>query len=164
MAVEINEYRGELAERFEKEARRIRDFLPEGVAIEHVGSTAVGIGGKNIIDILVGVNDEAEMKDVQEVLTMQGYFAGRDKRAGRIFMASSEEETGEGDFHIHICLKKSDTYKDMVVLRDYLIKNPKVAQEYLRKKKIFAKRVGYEREKYKKLKSAYMNQLLNNIR
>ena len=137
MTVEINEYRGELAERFEQEAQRIREFLPEGATIEHVGSTAVGIGGKNIVDILVGVNDEMEMKEAQEVLTIHGYFAGRDKHAGRIFMASSEEETGEGDFHIHICLKESDMYKDMVILRDYLRKNREVAQEYLKKETIF---------------------------
>ena len=45
MVVEINKYFTDLVERFESEKSRIRNFLPGHVKIEHVGSSAVGLGG-----------------------------------------------------------------------------------------------------------------------
>ena len=52
MSVKIEPYDEGLAEKFEREAERIRSVLGEDVTIEHVGSSAVGIGGKNIVDII----------------------------------------------------------------------------------------------------------------
>ena len=53
MSVSIKGYHEELKERFENEKERLRWVLGDDVLIEHVGSSAVGIGGKNIVDILV---------------------------------------------------------------------------------------------------------------
>lgn len=156
----ITKYSDELKRRFINEKTRLRSFLPKNITIEHVGSSAVGIGGKNIIDILVGVADEVEMKNIRNILINNGYFEGNDSHSDRIFLASQKEETSDGDFHIHICPTSKDSYKDFIILRDYLISNPDVAKEYLEKKYEFAEKANFDRKKYKALKAEYVSKLL----
>ena len=158
--VSIDEYSDILKQRFVNERNRIKSLIPNNVTIEHVGSSAVGIGGKNIVDILVGVSDKTEMRNIRDILVKNGYHEGNDSHDNRIFLASREEETKEGDFHIHICLTSSDSYKDFIILRDFLIAKPYKAYEYLEKKYEFARKANFDRKKYKILKSKYVSKLL----
>ena len=160
MPVTINEYSELLVRRFLFERARLAALLPPSVNIEHVGSSAVGIGGKNIIDILIGVTDTEEMEGVRDILTQNGYIEGNDSHSDRVFLASRKDETREGDFHAHICPVSSDTYKDFIILRDFLKNNPKKAEEYFEKKHQFAEAANFDRKKYKALKSAYVSKLL----
>lgn len=164
MSVVISEYKDTLLKRFISEKQRLLSFLPDTLIVEHVGSSAVGIGGKNIIDILIGVSDKDEMLRVRDILKANGYFEGHDSHDDRIFLASSENETGDGDFHIHICPITSNSYKDFILLRDFLISNPEKSKEYYNKKIEFANKSGFDRQKYKTLKSQYLAQLLSEIK
>lgn len=60
---------------YEAEARRIRDALGEGARVlEHVGSTSIpGMAAKNILDILVAVDDAADEASYVPALVAQGY-------------------------------------------------------------------------------------------
>lgn len=164
MSVAIKHYSSILVQRFELERARIAKILPSFVQIEHVGSTAVNIGGKNIIDILVGVPSRASMIQTRDILVKNGYLEGHDSHPDRIFLASRAGETGEGDFHIHICPINEDSFKDFVILRDYLIKHRNIAQDYESKKYEFAKEAGYNRKQYKALKSNYVSNLLAQVK
>lgn len=160
VSVTIKKYSPELIKRFDQEKGRLSTLLPTNIKIKHVGSSAVFIGGKNIVDILIGVPNRKNMIPVKNILIKNGYFEGADNHEDRIFLASTQEETSEGDFHIHICSVEEDSYKDFIVLRDFLRNNPKKAQEYLNKKHEFAKEANFDRKKYKTLKSAYISKLL----
>lgn len=164
MSVVINEYKDTIPKRFMSEKQRLLSFLPDTLIVEHVGSSAVGIGGKNIIDILIGVSDKDEMLRVRDILKANGYFEGHDSHDDRIFLASSENETGDGDFHIHICPITSNSYKDFILLRDFLISNPEKSKEYYNKKIELANKAGFDRQKYKTLKSQYLAKLLSEIK
>ena len=164
MSVVISEYKDTLLKRFISEKQRLLSFLPDTLIVEHVGSSAVGIGGKNIIDILIGVSDKDEMLRVRDILKANGYFEGHDSHDDRIFLASNENETGYGDFHIHICPTTSNSYKDFILLRDFLISNPEKSKEYYNKKIEFANKAGFDRQKYKTLKSQYLTKLLSEIK
>lgn len=164
MSVVISEYKDTLLKRFISEKQRLLSFLPDTLIVEHVGSSAVGIGGKNIIDILIGVSDKDEMLRVRDILKTNGYFEGHDSHGDRIFLASSKNETGDGDFHIHICLITSNSYKDFILLRVFLISNPEKSKEYYNKKIEFANKAGFNRQKYKTLKSQYLTKLLSEIK
>lgn len=153
MSVVISEYKDTLSKRFISEKQRLLSFLPGTLVIEHVGSSAVGVGGKNIIDILIGVSDKDEMFKIRDILKTNGYFEGYDSHDDRIFLASSENETGDGDFHIHICPITYNSYKDFILLRDFLISNPEKSKEYYNKKIELANKAGFDRQKYKTLKS-----------
>lgn len=160
MTVTINRYSTELTKRFFEEKKRLLKFLPPSVSIEHVGSSAVQIGGKNIIDILIGAATRKEMKKISKILTKNGYFEGVNSQDDRVFLASKREETNEGDFHIHVCPINEDSYKDFIILRQYLINHQKEANDYLKNKYDFAVAAGFDRKKYKILKSTYVTKLL----
>lgn len=164
MSVVISEYKDTLLKRFISEKQRLLSFLPDTLIVEHVGSSAVGVGGKNIIDILIGISDKDEMLRVRDILKENGYFEGHDSHEDRIFLASSENETGDGDFHIHICPITSNSYKDFILLRDFLISNPEKSKEYYNKKIEFANKAGFNRQKYKTLKSQYLTKVLSEIK
>lgn len=164
MSVVISEYKDTLFKRFISEKQRLLSFLPDIIIIEHVGSSAVGIGGKNIVDILIGVSDQNEMLRVRDILKENGYFEGHDSHGDRIFLASSKNETGDGDFHIHICPITCNSYKDFILLRDFLKSNPEKSKEYYNKKIEFANKAGFDRQKYKTLKSQYLAKLLSEIK
>lgn len=66
MSVKITPYHDALTKRFKAEQTRLAKIIPSHVTIEHVGSTAIGIGGKNIIDILLGVSDADEMFAIRD--------------------------------------------------------------------------------------------------
>ena len=166
MSVKIGSYSDELVEKFKGEAERICGALGNDVTIEHVGSSAVGIGGKNIVDILVGVSSEDQLLAARDALAEIGYREGHDSHPDRIFVAfradddGTDRETGEGDFHIHICVEGSETYLDFLRLRDYLKSDRAVAEEYEKMKHEFARAAGYDRKKYKALKSEYVSKLI----
>ena len=164
MSVVINEYKDTIPTRFVSEKQRLLSFLPDTLIVEHVGSSAVGIGGKNIIDILIGVSDQDEMLRIRDILKENGYFEGHDSHGDRIFLASSKNETGDGDFHIHICPITCNSYKDFILLRDFLISNPEKSKEYYNKKIEFANKAGFNRQKYKTLKSQYLTKVLSEIK
>lgn len=164
MSVVINEYKDTIPKRFVSEKQRLLSFLPDTLIVEHVGSSAVSIGGKNIIDILIGVSNQDEMLSARDILKENGYFEGHDSHEDRIFLASNENETGYGDFHIHICPTTSNSYKDFILLRDFLISNPEKSKEYYNKKIEFANKAGFDRQKYKTLKSQYLTKLLSEIK
>ena len=160
----ISEYKDTLLKRFKSEKQRLLSFLPDTLIIEHVGCSAVGIGGKNIVDILIGASDKDEMLSVRDILKANGYFEGHDSHEDRIFLASSKNETGDGDFHIHICPITCNSYKDFILLRDFLISNPEKSKEYYNKKIEFADKAGFDRQKYKTLKSRYLTKILSEIK
>ena len=160
MPVIIKEYSSKLTELFEQERNRLSKLMPTNVRLEHVGSSSIPIGGKNIIDILVGVPKHEDMISVKNILMKNGYFEGTDSHEDRIFLASTAKETGEGDFHIHICPINEESYENFIILRNFLRKNHQKAQEYLEKKYEFAKEAKFDRKKYKHLKSAYISKLL----
>ena len=164
MSVVINEYKDTIPKRFVSEKQRLLSFLPDTLIVEHVGSSAVGIGGKNIIDILIGVSDQDEMLRIRDILKENGYFEGHDSHGDRIFLASSKNETGDGDYHIHICPITCNSYKDFILLRDFLISNPEKSKEYYNKKIEFANKAGFNRQKYKTLKSQYLTKVLSEIK
>ena len=164
MTVEIKQYSEVLKQMFHKERSRLKLILPENVVIEHVGSSSVGIGGKNIVDILIGAKKKADFRKIRDILVCNGYYEGHDSHEDRLFLASRPSETRAGDVHIHICLTGSPCYEDFLILRKYLLNHPTEAKLYYEKKKEFAFLARYDRKEYKKLKSSYVSELLDKAR
>lgn len=106
-----------------KEVKKIlRTRINKNMPIEHIGSTILpNMYGKNIIDILVGVNEENEMDKYSDILIELGYFPGNHNSGNYRFFASTKEETKMGDVHIHLVYIDSDRYRDFITLRDYLL-------------------------------------------
>lgn len=151
---------------FVVERDKLREILGNVCVIEHVGSTAVaGLDGKGIIDILIGFENEKQIDKSIKKLLDNGYFSARNNsgRKDYVFMASSEDDTTLGDFHLHLTMQDSKDFNNFIKVRDFLSNNPKDAKKYSDLKYKIAKSTGYDREEYKKQKSEFINNIIKRV-
>lgn len=147
---------------FENIKQQLILVLGKNVCIEHVGSTAIpNMVGKNIIDILVGAENSIQFESFLNLLTKNGYYPSlKSKTDIYQFFASKEEETTTGDIHLHLVIKNTDRFNEFILLRDYLLKNKKEAEDYSNfKNEILSSGKTYRNE-YRKIKSEYVTSLI----
>ena len=152
---------------FARVKNKLALVLADGSQIRHVGSTAVlGLDGKNILDILISAKDNEHMNELRDKLVAIGYFPSlnQSSRQDYIFLASRQEETGEGDIHIHLAVADTETHDTFLIIRDYLRSRNDEADQYSKIKYQYAKQANYDRSAYKKLKAAYVDELSQRAR
>ncbi len=149
---------------FNKIKSELIKILGKEYLINHVGSTAIpNMLGKNIIDILIGVNNQKEIVDVRNKLMEHNYYLGNHQN-NYSFLASSKKETKSGDIHIHIAIIHQKKYHDFLILKKYLLDNPTIAHNYSNYKIDIINKYGYERNKYRSIKSKYVHKLIKEAR
>lgn len=141
--------------------QNLQNVLGEDIDIHHVGSTVIpNIVGKNIIDILLGADDKQQFDFYFQKLISLGFFASKNSQTEiYTFFASSQTETGSGDFHIHLVVKNTERYSEFLVLKKYLLENPAEAQAYSEHKKQILNQT-LERKQYRQIKSEYVSALI----
>lgn len=156
-------YSDDFSRLFEIERLRLKEVLGSMLDIEHVGSTSVlGLGGKGIIDIMVGVKSSSEIYSTVNKLVAAGYFADLDNPLpkDRYFLASREHDSTIGDYHLHVVVKNGDEWNRLLCFRDKLRGSRKLRDDYMKlKEKLFAE-TDADREKYKKLKNNFIQRVL----
>lgn len=158
--INFHPYTKEFKHIFKQEKEKIKEILPQ-VEVQHIGSTAVeGLGGKGIVDMIIGLDDWGDRKKVKEELKSLGYIHIHPEENGRIFM-SKKPETGYKDVHLHLVKKGGREYQEKLTLRDYLRENPSKAEEYENLKKRIIEEVGADREEYREMKKRYLKDLTN---
>jgi len=132
-----------------------------GVAVEHVGSTAVpGLAAKPIIDILVGLRSLRDAAAVIPPLEGLGYQ----------YLPEREIETPERRFlarpktkprlcHIHMVEVGSDFSERHLLFRDYLRAHPDAAREYEDLKRALAAQFRENREAYTEGKTPFVRRI-----
>ncbi|NQU82575.1 MAG: GrpB family protein [Parcubacteria group bacterium] len=144
---------------FEEKKKKIFKII-EGCDIHHIGSTAVlGLGGKGIIDMMIGINDWKEAEEIVEKLKSIGFTHVNPKENERIFL-STQKDTGIGDFHIHIVKKGGNIYSDILAFRDYLRENKKEVSNFYKLKIKWHTDSNGDRKMYGKLKGEYIKEIL----
>lgn len=146
---------------YEKEMKLIRGVLGRRIsAIEHIGSTAVpNLGGKNIIDIMIGIGGADEANGCLPLLESIGYRDVTPQNNKDWFYCLGKGQHGVG-YHLHLVKFDSECWKKHVIFRDFLRKNPQVAQEYYDLKKELAARYGADRLGYTEAKSTFIESVL----
>ncbi len=132
------------------------------VLIEHFGSTAIpGTIGKGIIDILVSVNEEDQLK-IKDLLISSGYRRGElnKKPDGRLFFCNVMGQSQAGDIHLHLVIKNSENRLQVIRFRDYLLSHPKEIELYNQEKRRLAKTTGYNRHEYTSQKAGFIRKLI----
>jgi GrpB-like predicted nucleotidyltransferase (UPF0157 family) len=147
---------------YESETKLICRVLGSRIlAIEHIGSTAVpNLGGKNIVDIMAGVNSLEEAKQCLAPLERIGYtevIPQVDKTDWYYCLKKGHQTPG---FHLHLVRFGSEHWKKHVIFRDFLRKNPKVAKEYYALKKELAAKYGTDRLGYTEAKTAFIESVI----
>lgn len=167
MPVAIKKSKKDMPTVFARVKNKLAPVLEDSSQIHHVGSTAVpGLGGKNILDILISAKDSEHMNELRDKLVSIGYSPSLNPspRQDYIFLASRQEETGEGDIHIHLAVADTETHDNFLIIRDYLRSHNDEADQYSKIKYQYAKQANYDRSAYKKLKAAYVDKLLQRAR
>jgi GrpB-like predicted nucleotidyltransferase (UPF0157 family) len=163
-AIIIKPYDPNLPKYFRKEKSFLIKNLRKKFEIHHVGSSAVpGLGGKNVIDILLLVLTKNVANKLIKKLESIGYF--HNKRAGdkyRIFFNRNPIYNQEKvHIHLHLMWKSTEKYKDyFLIIRDYLRKHPDEAKKYYSLKKILAKKTRSMARKYTEMKRNYLEKIL----
>lgn len=136
----------------------------KNVEIHHIGSTSVpGLGGKGIVDIMLGIKSWKELEDLIKKLRAMGFKHIHPKEGGRVFL-SRIGPTKLGGTHIHIVIRGGKPYKEFLLFRDYLRKNKKEAKRFFKLKQAWAVRTREDRIKYGKLKGKYVKEILKIIK
>jgi GrpB-like predicted nucleotidyltransferase (UPF0157 family) len=148
---------------YEEEKRGVLEVAGEKILeIEHIGSTAVlGLGSKPIIDILAGVECEAEADECVRFLAAIGYDD----------VTPEPEETdwyyclGKGfhsvGYHLHLVRSGSEFWERHILFRDYLRANPESAREYNILKRSLALEYGSDRLGYTEAKTSFIESIVS---
>lgn len=152
---------------YEEEKRRILGAIGhEVIAIEHVGSTAVpGLGGKPIIDIMVGVyqsNDADECVPLLQDLDYKNLTPQPEEPDWYYCLSKTYEgETVKlKNYHLHLVKFMSDHWKKHLLFRDFLRTHPDMAQRYYELKKKLAAKYGSNRIGYTDAKTSFIESVI----
>lgn len=153
-------YNNEFPKLYKKENSSLKKILQKNAKIEHIGSTSVpDLGGKGIIDILVGIKKNQVIKSKNKLMDF-GYvlnLAGGNKK--RLFFEKDYSKNNLRRVHVHLVEINSNEWKNPIILRDYLRSNKQARKKYEELKKEATKICKNEGEVYRKLKKVFLDKL-----
>lgn len=124
---------------FEQEVTQLRQlFLPQPVAVEHVGSTAVpGMAARPVIDIFIGLAPLLPLAQYEQLFLYTDYRRCPAEKAGRYsFYRPALQAAG---YSLHLLPLEGFYGQSELLLREFLRTHPKaVAQACEAKKAAFA--------------------------
>jgi GrpB-like predicted nucleotidyltransferase (UPF0157 family) len=141
---------------FQKEKKKLQKiFGKDATDIQHIGSTAIPkIFAKPIIDIGVIVLSLRQIQKHVTALKKIGYTKKRENRRDRLFFTKGPEK--KRTHYLHVGEIGSDYIEDMILFRDYLLRNKETAGEYIELKKKLARRYADARYVYTKKKEGFI--------
>lgn len=140
---------------YAEQAAALKRLLPTDAKINHIGSTAVkGIWAKPIVDILVEVDETANLSEISTILQYNDWIK-MSESAGRASFNKGYTESGfaEKVFHLHLRYFGDN---DEIYFRDYLIAHPEVAKEYEALKLALWKQFEHNRDGYTAAKGEFV--------
>ena len=140
---------------YEEEVAELKGILPFEAEYHHIGSTAIkGIWAKPIIDILIVVSSENQLKITAGILQKNGYIIMSENEK-RISLNKGYTENGFADrvFHLHLRLEND---KDEIYFRDYLNAHSEIAEEYEKLKLELWKKFEHNRDAYTDAKTEFV--------
>lgn len=160
--VKVVSYDHSWAAYFEAKKKTLLELLEEDnlVSIEHVGSTSIPtLSAKPIIDILVVVKNLKEAKEWVPKLKTLGFQFKTENDARRLFFTEGPES--KRTVHLHIAQQGSEYADEILVFRDYLLKNPSSVREYELLKTKLSGKYANNREAYTKAKEEFVKKIVD---
>lgn len=147
---------------YEEERDIILSVVPSEsiMRISHIGSTAIlGIWAKNIVDILIEVNNKLDLDAVKDTLVNNGWLC-MNMTENRITLNKGYTEQGfaEKVFHLHIRIMGDN---DELFFRDYLNEHEEIAKEYEVLKLSLWKKFEHDRDGYTNAKTNFIKKYTN---
>lgn len=151
----LTEHKPYWADWYAEEVAQLKGILPQDAQYHHIGSTAInGIKAKPIIDILIVVNFDKQLKRAAEVMQKHGciLMSATDKRMS-LNKGYTENGFAEKVFHYHLRLQGDS---DEIYFRNYLNAHPAVAKEYEQLKLKLWKEYEHNRDAYTEAKTDFV--------
>lgn len=151
----LTEHKSYWADWYREEIALLKTILPPDTEYHHIGSTAVNdIWAKPIIDILITVKSDSQLKDPADILRKNGYIvmSESDKRVS-LNKGYTKNGFAERVFHLHVRLEND---KDEIYFRDYLNDHHDVAKEYEKMKLELWKKYEHNRDAYTEAKTEFI--------
>lgn len=148
-------------EEFDKESAQIAAALGKNVAaIHHIGSTSIpGIYAKPVIDMLVEVEDIAEVESRSAEMGSLGYeVMGEFGIAGRRYFRK-DDSAGVRTHQVHAFEAGSPDVVRHLAFRDYMITHPEEARAYSELKRKLAAEHPYSMDAYMDGKDGFIKEI-----
>ena len=154
-------------ERWVMAGRRLRDDIAAvlvglAAAVEQIGSSSViGLLAKPIIDLAVGIAAGEDLPPVRERLEGAGWIYRGDAGAngGHVFVL--EVRPWHRVAHIHVVEFEGEQWRNYLLFRDLLRRDPAARARYESVKQQVAVEVGDDRATYTDRKSSIVSHLLD---
>lgn len=158
--IQINDYNSDWSCWFQQEKSLLQRIFGEYlIRIEHVGSTAIpGLAAKPVIDIMVAVDDLADIAYIEPPLVKEGYQRRETGMPGRVFFQKVGHETS---YHLQIMPREGFDERNELLFRDYLKKSPELIEEYGRLKRELAKTMGSDNMGYTRGKTEFIQHVVD---
>ncbi len=152
--IRLTEHKAYLQDWFQEEQAFLFSFLPEGVRIHHIGSTAInGIWAKPIVDILVEAPLEKH-RAIYYLLLRHGYLCMA-QSPNRMDFNKGYTENGFAERVFHLHLRNLGDH-DELYFRDYLNGHPEIAGAYEQLKLSLWKPFEHDRDGYTRMKTEFV--------
>lgn len=164
-AVELRQHDNSWSDLFEQEKQLLLNVFPNQVVeISHGGSTAIpGIPAKPIIDMFMAIPDLANAEHYRQKLEGLGYhYRGEEGAPGRILYAKGDED--KRTHHLNLVEKGNEQWDNHILLREYYLAHPEVAQQYADLKQSLALQYPNDRGAYGAGKKDFISNVLNKAR
>lgn len=143
---------------YSEEAAALKQLLPAGTKVHHIGSTAVpGIRTKPIVDILACLPMAAEFPACRRVLEKTGWIC-MSQSDSRMSFNKGYTDTGFADrvFHLHLRLPGDE---DELYFRDWLTAHPEDAALYEALKLDLWRKHEHDRDGYTAAKTGFVERI-----
>lgn len=154
--IEVVPYENYWSEKFQQEARRLQEAIPETVKVHHIGSTSVpGLAAKPIIDMIMEVENIECIDSWQQQFYDLGYIAkGENGISGRRFYIHGTEE--KRSYHLHVYGRGNPEITRHLAFRDYMRAHCEEARAYALLKKELAETYTYDADQYVEGKTEFI--------
>ncbi len=150
-------YRTEWPQLFEEIAGEVRRIAGDRIlGVEHVGSTSVvGLAAKPILDILVGVaNFERACELIPDLAELGFEFRPHEEIEDRHYFRKIAGNART--HHLSLATPESNHYRNTIIFRDALRREPALANAYAVLKLDLARRFPWDRESYQEGKTEFV--------
>ena len=159
--VKLKKYNPNWKKLFEKERKfLLKNFPNKILEISHGGSTSVhGMPAKPIIDMFAVVKSLKIAEKMRKELEVLDYhYRGEEGVPDRILYVKGEENNRT--HHLQLMQRKSSSWKEHLLIKNYYMKYPDVAQEYAKLKKKLAKQYPNNRIAYRNGKDSFIKNVI----
>ena len=141
----------------------LKNAMPQGARISHIGSTAISsIWAKPIIDILVEVPKGTKLSNYKDLVENGGYiYMIQNTNSISFNKGYTENGFAEKVFHLHLRFIGDN---DELYFRDYLIEHSDVASKYEKMKLKLWKEYEHNRDGYTNAKTKFVQKYTEKAR